>query len=135
MELYIDDCIVYGETEEELVENLRNVFERFKMYNVTLNPKKCRFGCQSIEYVGHVIDKDGIRLTRSKIEEVLNFQMPVVLKDLASFIGLVIWFGDHLSHLAEELKPLREMEAEARKSKKLRWTEERRRCFYSVLRK
>jgi len=60
--------------------------------------------------------------------------MPVVLKDLASFIGLVIWFGDHLSHLAEELKPLREMEAEARKSKKLRWTEERRQRFEKIKR-
>jgi hypothetical protein len=134
VELYIDDCIVYGGTEEELVQNLRKVFERFKAFNVTLNPKKCRFGCQSIEYVGHVIDKDGIRLTRSKIEQVLNFETPVVLKDLASFIGLVIWFGDHISHLADELKPLREMEAEARKSKKLKWTEERRQRFEKIKR-
>ena len=42
-ELYIDDCIVYGVTEKEFLSNLEAVFQRFKEYNITLNPKKCKF--------------------------------------------------------------------------------------------
>ena len=60
VELYLDDCIVYGATEEEFKANLRLVFERFRAHNITLNPKKCKFGLSSIEYVGHIIDQDGI---------------------------------------------------------------------------
>ncbi len=45
---------------------------------------------------------------------------------------LVNYFGDHIPHLAEKLKPLREMEKESRKSKKLKWTPERRQYFVEV---
>jgi hypothetical protein len=43
-----------------------------------------------------------------------------------SFMGLVNYFGDHIPHLAEELKLLREMEAEAQQSKRLKCTDETR---------
>ena len=49
-----------------------------------------------------------------------------------SFMGLVNYFGDHIPHLADELKLLRQMEAEARKSKRLRWTDERRLQFEHI---
>ena len=51
-ELYIDDLIVYGSTEEDFLERLDQVFKRLKEYNITCNPDKCRFGVESIEYMG-----------------------------------------------------------------------------------
>jgi hypothetical protein len=72
VELYLDDCIVYGATEEEFKTNLRGVFEGFQNHGITLNPKKCKFGLSSIEYVGHIIDQDGIRFSREKIDKVLD---------------------------------------------------------------
>ena len=56
VELYLDDCIVYGSTETEFEMNLRAVFERFRAHNITLNPEKCKFGLSSIEYLGYIID-------------------------------------------------------------------------------
>ncbi len=49
-----------------------------------------------------------------------------------SFIGLVNYFGDHIPHLVDELKLLLEMEVEARKSKRLRWTDDRRLQFEHI---
>ncbi len=49
VDLYLDDVIVYGSTEEEFLENLKKVFQRFQEYNITLNPKKCKFGVNSLE--------------------------------------------------------------------------------------
>jgi hypothetical protein len=132
VELYLDDVIVYGSTEEEFLDNLKRVFQRFHEFNITLNPKKCRFGVRSIEYVGHIIDEHGIRFSKEQTDKVLNFKEPIMVKDLMSFMGLVNYFGDHIPHLAEKLKPLRDMEKESRKSKKLHWTPERRQYFLEV---
>jgi hypothetical protein len=93
VELYLDDCIVYGHTEDEFNLHLRAVFERFRAHNITLNPEKCRFGLSSIEYLGHIIDQNGIHFSREKIDKVLQFETPVVVKDLMSFMGLVNYFG------------------------------------------
>jgi len=115
VELYLDDCIVYGQTEEDFKLNLKAVFERFRAHNITLNPEKCRFGLSSIEYLGHIIDQTGIHFSREKIDKVLQFETSVVVKDLMGFMGLVNYFGDHIPHLADELRLLREMEKECKK--------------------
>ena len=48
LELYLDDIIVYGTSEDEYVDNLRQVFDRLTKHNVTLNPAKCRFGMEEV---------------------------------------------------------------------------------------
>ena len=60
LELYLDDIIVYGTSEDEYVDNLRQVFDRLTKHNVTLNPAKCRFGMEEVEYVGHTINSEGM---------------------------------------------------------------------------
>ena len=74
--MYLDDCIVYGRGEAEFLTNLRSVFERFRLKNLKLKAKKCRFGLKRIEYEGRVIDKDGLSMSKEKIETILNFPLP-----------------------------------------------------------
>ena len=87
-EMYSDDCIVYGRGEAEFLKNLRNVFERFRLKNLRLKAKKCRFGLKRIEYIGRVIDKDGLYMSKEKIETVLNFPLLREVTSLRGFLGL-----------------------------------------------
>ena len=57
-EVYIDDIIIYGATEQQFTENLRAVMERLHERGITVNPAKCKFGLTEVEYVGHVISSD-----------------------------------------------------------------------------
>jgi hypothetical protein len=67
-ELYIDDIIAFASSEEELLERLHRLFERLRKYNVTLNPDKCEIGLDHAEYVGHLINAEGMHFTRKKLE-------------------------------------------------------------------
>jgi hypothetical protein len=60
-EAYIDDIIIYGETEEEFLRNnLEKVLLRFKHYNMTFNPRKCvMMGVNETEYVRWSCDQQG----------------------------------------------------------------------------
>ena len=62
-EVYIDDIIIYGTTEEEFTNNLRDVLERLNSRNITVNPAKCRFGLTEVEYVGHMISQTGLNMS------------------------------------------------------------------------
>ena len=84
-EMYLDDCIVYGKGEADFLKNLNKVFERFRLKGLRLEAKKCRFGLPRIEYVGRVVDKDGLSMSKEKIETVLNFSIPKNLTLLRSF--------------------------------------------------
>jgi len=123
-ELYIDDLIIFGKTEEEFLINLEKVLMRLQDKNITCNPDKCRFGMETVEYLGRTIDRDGISVPKDKVEEVLTFALPTLLRDLQSFVGMVNYFADHLRDASTELGALRKFHENTKKSKQLQWTKE-----------
>ena len=105
-ELYIDDVIVFGTTQEDFINNLRAVFERFREYRVLLNPAKCCFGTDTTEFVGHVIDAHGKSMSAEKIQKVLSSARPTTIKELRSFLGLVNYFRTHIDHHSDRIRAL-----------------------------
>jgi hypothetical protein len=95
-ELYLDDVLVYGETEAEFAKNLRSVFMRFRKHKILLKPKKCAFGMTKIEFVGHTISEEGVSFSREKLQEVLDFPRPVTQQQLRQLIGLANYYHDHV---------------------------------------
>ena len=85
-EIYLDDILVHGATEDELIHRLRTVFERLRKHNITLNPEKCEFGLDEVSFVGHVLNKDGISMSDDKKQSIINFPKPKTAKELKSFI-------------------------------------------------
>jgi hypothetical protein len=63
VELYLDDVLVYATTKEEFTERL---FQRFRQHNITLNPKKCAFGMEEVEFAGHILKVDGVHFSAKK---------------------------------------------------------------------
>jgi hypothetical protein len=121
-ECYLDDVLTYGKTEEDFLTNLRKVFERFRQYRLTLNPKKCAFGLEEVELVGHTITQDGCSFSQEKRTRVLDFPRPTSQKQLKSFIGLANYFREHVRNLSTKLHPLQMMVTPYKKGSKLSWT-------------
>ena len=132
MELYIDDIIVHGATEEEFLARLRKVLKRLREYKVTVNPSKCRFGLSEIEYVGHVIDPTGLNFSQDKKDKVRDFPLPVMAKHVKSFIGLANYFRDHIHNHSSIMVPLQKMILNYEKSRKVVWTEEAKESFEHI---
>lgn len=123
VELYVDDCIVYASSVEIFLNRLRNVLSRFKQFQVTINPDKCRFGMNSIEYLGHRITQEGISFDTSKLERVLAIKPPDSIKDMRSFLGIISYFRNHIPHFTSIEIPLRTLMSESTESNKINWNE------------
>jgi transposase InsO family protein len=123
-ECYQDDILTYGETEEEFLQNLRKIFLQLRKCKLTVNPKKCQFGLQQIEYVGHIISHEGISISKEKREEVFNVEKPTLQKHLKSFIGCAEYFHTHIRDFSGTMRPLHEMVRNYEKNRKLVWTQE-----------
>ena len=131
-EVYLDDVIVHGRTEKELVDRLRLIFLRFRQFNLTLNPDKCKFGLQSIEYVGHVIDETGISMSTERIHNVLQFDEPKTLRFLKQFLGIANYFRQHIVNYSMVTRPLHQLllgYTKKKKSVEIKWTDETRQAF------
>ena len=83
--------------------------ERCLRSNVTLNPRKCRFEVERIEYVGHTIDAQGISFSREKLDSVLAMPKPATKGDMKIFLGMVNYFHAHIARLSSMEAPLTQM--------------------------
>jgi transposase InsO family protein len=131
-ELYIDDVIIPATSEDDFLERTRKVLQRFREYNVTANPKKCSFGMQEVEYVGHVINEHGLSFSKEKLQKVLDFPEPKTMKEMKQFLGLVNYFRDHVRNHSTVVKPLHQMVKQYDKRKVLQWTPEGREAFTQI---
>ena len=102
------------------------MFQRLKMYNVTINPDKAKLAVKSIEALGHVVDRHGIRMSEEKIKKVMTFPLPRIGKDLKRFVGLANYFRTHIRSFADVSKPLHSLldNYQKIKNKEIKWTPE-----------
>ena len=73
---YLNDIIIISSTPEEHLELLRLVFERFRAHNLKINPDKCDFFRMKVQFLGHIVNKDGLEVDPSKIEAVQENPVP-----------------------------------------------------------
>ena len=131
-EVYLDDIITHSRTEDELIDRLRQIWTRFRKYNITVSPKKTVIGVSEIEYVGHVINSEGTRFSKEKIAKVLQVPPPRTAGELKSFVGLANYYREHIVHFAEIMRPLNELLRDYRPSRILKWSKEDETAFEKI---
>ena len=67
---YIDDILITGHTEEELLCTLGKVLQTLEKSGMCLKKEKCVFMVPSMEYLGHSISKEGLQPTANKVRAI-----------------------------------------------------------------
>ena len=98
--VYLDDVLVVSATYDEHLKHLRQVFERFAEYNLKLNPEKCSFFAEKLDYLGYELTTQGLRPGADKIAVVRDFKPPTTKKEIQSFIGLCQYFRRSLKNFS-----------------------------------
>ena len=86
--VYLDDILVFSRSLEEHRNHLKQLFKRIEVVGLKLNPKKCSFACQRVEYLGHVIIAQGLKLNPDHIEAVKQYKVPRDIHTVCQFLGL-----------------------------------------------
>ncbi|BHF62670.1 hypothetical protein SprV_0200565500 [Sparganum proliferum] len=107
--VYIDDILVASSSAEEHASHLRLIFERFQQHGLQLNVDKCVFGVNSIDFLGHHVDKHGITLLTQKVQCILSSPVPNTLTQLRRFIGLINYYRRFSPHYAAILAPMTDL--------------------------
>ena len=123
---YIDDILICGKDDTSHLTTLAEVFRRLEAHGFRLKREKCEFRMPSVEYLGHLIDQDGIRPLPSKVAAIDRAPAPTNVQELRSFLGLLNYYGKFISNLATLIHPLNEL---LKTSKKWDWTEECAKAF------
>ena len=86
--VYLDDILVFSETEQQHLHDLRAVLERLRHEKFHAKRCKCEFGKRSVKYLGHIVENGTIRVALDKVAVVLTWPMPTCVKEVQQFLGL-----------------------------------------------
>lgn len=118
---YLDDIMVTGKTESEHLDNLTNLFRRFREHGVQVKSSKCNLMRDNVQYLGHRIDAQGLHATDDKIKAITEAPIPKNVQELRSFLGLLNYYGRFIANLSSLIHPLNKL---LRTDTPWKWTNE-----------
>lgn len=124
--VYIDDIVVYSQTEQQHLEHLRGVFARLHKAGLTVNLKKCNLLQPSVSFLGHMVSSEGIVTEAKKVEAVMSFPTPQTVKEVQRFLGMTGWYHRFIPQFADRSAPLNALK---RKNAPWVWTTECQEAF------
>jgi hypothetical protein len=104
--VYIDDIIIYSKTAEEHMEHIRLVLEALDKEKIKIKLSKCNFFRTSLDFLGHVISRNGIKPQPKKIEAIQKWPQPTSVNEVQQFMGMVNYYRRHINNLANMSAPL-----------------------------
>ncbi len=121
----MDDILVWGETDAEHDVALRRALDKARESNLTLNRKKCKIGLTQVSYIGQTLTPEGLKVQSSKVEAIVNMEIPTDKQSLMRFLGMITYVGKFVPNYSQRAEPLREL---LKKEVEWHWTERHDRC-------
>ena len=90
--IYLDNILIFSETFEDNLKHLMDVINWLRTARFKLKPVKCHFICQQVEYLGHLITPNDVFPNPARIQAVQDFPIPVSVKEVRQFVGLVSYY-------------------------------------------
>ncbi|CAC5377804.1 unnamed protein product [Mytilus coruscus] len=79
---------IYTQSLPHLSDVLDTLGENSIIYKLKVKPSKCQFACKEVQYLGHIITKEGIAVDPEKTASVQSFAAPKNVKEVRMFLGL-----------------------------------------------
>ena len=105
----MDDVLVYGKDQEKHDKRFEAVLQRIKSAGVTLNPEKYEFSKDQLRFLGHIIDKDGVRADPAKVQAILDLPPPSNVSQMRQLVGMINQLAKFAPNCAHVIRPLTEL--------------------------
>ena len=97
--------LISGAKATEHLSNLKSLLKWLQDNGLRCNLSKCRFAEPTVEYLGHTLSKDGIKMGR-QVDAVAKMPAPTSVSTLKSFIGSVQFYSKFIPNLSTISEPL-----------------------------
>ena len=127
--IYLDDVVIFGHNERELIERMDEVFSRLHAAGLKLKPQKCHLFARRTDYLGHVISAEGVFVSSEKVSAVRDWPQPENVTDVRSFLGTANYYRRFCKDFAIIATPLHRL---IDKGLRFIWQVEHQRAFETI---
>ncbi len=104
--VYIDDILIYSDTQEEHVRHVRSVLKRLLQHQLYVKAEKCEFHQTNTSFLGYIISQDGVSMDDKKVQAVLDWPQPQTVKELQCFLGFANYYRRFIRNFSSIASPL-----------------------------
>ena len=102
----VDDILITAPTDQLHMSRVREVLKRLEEAGFRCKWEKSEFMQESVIYIGHQVNREGIHPCQNKVETLVNAPYPKNQAELISFLGAVNYYSRYLPKLATVIEPL-----------------------------
>ena len=100
---------MFSRTLEDHLSHLKAVILRIDEVGLKLKPTKCKFAQRELEYLGHVVSRDGLKANPRLIAAVKEFQTPLSAHDVHRYLGLASYYRRFIADFSKIARPLHQL--------------------------
>ncbi|GJZ83089.1 putative reverse transcriptase domain-containing protein [Tanacetum coccineum] len=97
--MFIDDILIYSRNKEEHTNNLRIILELFKKEKLYAKFSKCDFWIRIVQFLGHLIDSQGLYIDPAKIKAIKNWTSPTTPTEASILVAYKLELPEELSNV------------------------------------
>ncbi|XP_021986204.1 uncharacterized mitochondrial protein AtMg00860-like [Helianthus annuus] len=113
--VFIDDILVYSRSKAEHARHLREVLEILGKEKLYAKFSKCAFWLREVQFLGHVINSEGVLVDTPKIEAIMKWVSPKNPTEIRSFLGLMGYYRRFIQDFSKIALPLTKLKRKKEK--------------------
>ncbi|GKE40908.1 putative reverse transcriptase domain-containing protein [Tanacetum coccineum] len=118
--VFIDDILIYSKSRKEHEGHLKLILNLLKKEELYAKFSKCEFWLSKVQFLGHVIDSEGIHVDPAKIEAIKDWASPKTPTEIRQFLGLAGYYRRFIKGFSKIARPMTKL---TQKSVKFEWGE------------
>ena len=116
---YLDDILIFSKNEVEHLKHIQEVFDRLRQHGLKLKLKKCSFFKRETEYLGFIINQNGVKPNPEKVKAIRNLPSPKTVRQIRGFMGMIGFYRRFIPIFLQIAEPLIAL---TQKYAKFKWT-------------
>ncbi|GJX53871.1 putative reverse transcriptase domain-containing protein [Tanacetum coccineum] len=124
--VFIDDILIYSKSRKEHEGHLKLILKLLKEEELYAKFSKCDFWLSKVQFLGHVIDSEGIHVDPAKIESIKDWASPKTPTEIRQFLGLAGYYRRFIEGFSKIARPMTKL---TQKSVKFDWGEKAEAAF------
>ncbi|GJW15419.1 putative reverse transcriptase domain-containing protein [Tanacetum coccineum] len=129
--VFIDDILIYSKNKKEHEEHLRTILELLKE-ELYAKFCKCEFWIPKVQFLGHMINSEGIHVDPAKIESIKDWVSPKSPTEIRQFLGLAGYYIRFIKGFSKIAKPITKI---TQKKVKFVWSDKQEAAFQTLKQK
>ena len=104
--VFLDDILIFSKTLDEHERHVRQVLDTLRKEKLFAKESKCDFFKTEVEFLGHLVGRDGVRMMEDKVKAIGEWPTPSKVGDIRAFLGTAGYYRKFIRNFSAIAAPL-----------------------------